>query len=117
MPELNYNPIEVAIGTVAILVAAIIIFTKVKPSRAIVGGVYWTANEYFKQIKTRILLADNITELRSYKASIEGFRVKTFREFLFRWDRRKYYKQLKEAYDQKERNLILHPKPQQLCKS
>lgn len=99
----------------AIVVAFTLHFAKQKAAKP--GGVYWTAEKYFDHLKKNIILSDELEKLSALKASIEGFRVKTFRDRIFRWDRKRYYRQLKAAYESKERDLILHPKPQQLCKS
>lgn len=115
-PEITIKLWAVAtIVGLAIVVAFTLHFAKQKAAKP--GGVYWTAANYFDHLKKNIILSDNLETLKAYQASIEGFRVKTFRGMFIRRDRRRYYKQLKEAYTSKERDLILHPKPQQLCKS
>jgi len=99
---------------ISIVIAVII---SLLPKKQTPGGVYWTAQKYFEHLNKQINLTNSISELQALQALVEGFRAKGFRDNIYRRDRRKYYKLLKETYELKERNLILHPKPQQLCKS
>lgn len=114
-PEITIKlwAIAIIVG-VSIVVAFTLHFAKLKAAKP--GCVYWTVEDYFDHLKKNIILSDSIESLSALKASIEGFRVKTFRG-IFRRDRKRYYRQLKDAYSSKERDLILHPKVQQLCKS
>lgn len=115
-PEITIKlwALAVIIG-VSIVVAFTIHFSKQK--KAIIGGVYWTADNYFNHLKKQIILSDSIKELETLRAWIEGFRVKSFREGIFRRDRKRYYKLLKEAYAARERELNYKPENLQLCKS
>jgi hypothetical protein len=111
--------IELWVTAIIVGIAIVAAFTYhfAKQNAAKPGGVYWTAANYFEHLKKNIILADNLETLKALQASVEGFRVKTFRGRIFRRDRKRYYRQLKDAYTSKERDLILHPKVQQLCKS
>ena len=113
--SIELKMLAIAVG-LSIVIAIFISLLPKKPKKLKVGSVYWTADAYFNHLKKKIILSDNIAELSANQAAIEGFRVKTFRG-VFRRDRKRLYKLLKDAYESKERDLILHPKMQQLCKS
>jgi len=118
MPELNYNPIEVAIVTLSILVSVIAIAVArhnlCKPKKYI-PAAYWTAKEYYMHLNACIITCSTMDELLDLHKPIKTFTAKDFADRVSMRRRKKLQQDLIDTYNLKAQSL--EEQKEVLCKS
>jgi hypothetical protein len=75
----------------------------------------WAASDYYRYVRTLVMVSNTMEQLQATMPIIEGFFDKTFRVPISTIERKRYYSRLLEAYCEIENKLTTIPV--ELCKN